>query len=657
MQTVLLVGRPNVGKSSLFNLLSGKYRKVSNYSGITVDRGVGEVLKVEESFEDNIRIIDLPGLYGIDPQSYDEGITVSSLLALDKDFFEYDKVAVILDFHQLQSSLVLALELRDVFGENCFFIVNKVDDKDEFTQEQCQKLQNLTGCQVLSFSVLRDKFEDLESFLRLILKKGERPKFLQKFRVTSDARDHIPEVWSSEFIEVVDQKARLDLVRRYTEQAREIINSLWEDANIKKIGMTEKIDSFILHPLWGSFVFFFVFYLIFHSVYTFAVPLMDGIDHLFVSLADLVGNYLADGPLKGLLLDGILAGVGGVVVFLPQIMILFFLLSLLEQSGYISRAAVWADRLMSFFGLSGKSFLPYLSGLACSVPAIMATRTISNKRERLATLVTIPFITCSARLPVYILLVGTFVPQSQVFGFLNSQALAFFLLYFLGSFFALLMAFVFRLSFFKGAGRSFFIDLPLYQRPSLKVAANHMLRKAKVFLKKAGTIILGLSIIIWFASTFPGADDSLTSGKSQNEIAAMNLENSYLGKIGKAATPILKPIGMDWKMGVGILVAFGARELFVSTLGTLYALGDVDEESSSLQERMKQEVDPVTLQPVYTSAVVWSILIFFVFALQCTSTLAIIYKETKHWKYPVGVFFYMGSMAYLGSFFVYHFLS
>ena len=383
---------------------------------------------------------------------------------------------------------------------------------------------------------------------------------------------------------------------------------------------------------------------------------MDLSEEMVAKLGDFIGAYMSDGFLKSLVIDGVIAGVGGVVVFLPQIMILFFLLSILEQSGYISRAAVLTDKVMSTFGLNGKAFLPYMSGFACSIPAIMAARSIPNHKERAATIMTIPLITCSARLPVYVLLIGTFVPSVTYMGFVNSQALAFFFLYFLGSFAALIIAKIFRLTVYKGETSNFIIDLPHYEKPSLMFAVKQSVRRGKVFLKKAGTIILGLSIIIWFLSTFPGPNPQLVEGKTDAEVSAIRLENSFLGKTGKFIEPALKPMGMEWKTGVGILVAFGARELFVSTMGTVYALGDVDEESSSLRDRLHTEINPATGQPVFSNAVAWAILIFFVFSLQCISTLAILRREMGSWKYPAFMFTYMGLLGYGGAILAYNIL-
>jgi ferrous iron transport protein B len=287
----------------------------------------------------------------------------------------------------------------------------------------------------------------------------------------------------------------------------------------------------------------------------------------------------------------------------------------------------------------------------------MAARSIPNHKERACTIMTIPMITCSARLPVYVLLIGTFIPQTLFLGFINSQALAFFFLYFLGSIFALLIAKIFRLTIYKGESSSFIIDLPHYEVPSLKFASKQALRKGKLFLKKAGTIILGLSILIWFLSTFPSPKGEEIVNKSSEEISSITLSGSYLGETGKLIEPALKPMGMDWKMGVGILVAFGARELFVSTLGTVYALGSVDEESTTLRERLRSELNPITGKPIFSLAVAWSILIFFVFALQCTSTIAIVKREMGSWKYPFMMFIYMGALGYGGAVLAFQFLS
>jgi len=457
-------------------------------------------------------------------------------------------------------------------------------------------------------------------------------------------------------VDISNEVNSLNFIEKFQRQARDLKASYAVGEGRDKIVLSNKIDNFVLHPYIGGFIFLAIFYLIFHSIYTVSTPFMDMIDGAVGGLGEYIGALLPEGQLNSFIVDGVIAGVGGVVIFLPQIVILFFLLSLLEQSGYISRASIITDKIMSIFGLNGKAFLPFMSGFACSVPAIMATRTIADKRERMATLMVIPLITCSARLPVYVLLIGTFIPSKTILGIFNSQALAFFFLYFLGSITALIIAKLFRLSFFKGKTNSFIIELPLYQLPSLKIAFKAMYLKGKVFLKKAGTIILVLSMVIWVLSTFPKPAPEQLEGKTDAEIAAISLESSTIGRMGKTIEPVIAPLGYNWKMGVGIIVAMGARELFVSTLGTIYALGDVDEESDSLKDRMKSEINPETGLPAYNLAVAWSLLVFFAFAMQCISTLGIVKRETDSWKYVAYMFGYMTLLAYGGAFVTYRML-
>lgn len=651
--TLFLVGFPNAGKSTFFNLLTGGSRKVSNYSGVTVDSSQGE-LESNSSNNSQIRLIDLPGIYNLVPTSYDEGVTVQTILDLDNQN-SGNKILLMLDYQRLEASMSLGLAVRDIVGDdNIVFIINK-DDEKELTTQMRQEIETRTKVRTISISTINSDSKVLDDFIRSLdlSKKIHQNK---KALLTREAFAFLPIGQHDEKIKVSSEKEISDLISWYHNKSRDVLHNLISPTGIKA-QKTEKLDKIILNPFLGGIVFLAIFYFIFHAIYTWAGPVMDVIDGGVASFGDLVSGLLPDGMLKSLIVDGIIAGVGGVLVFLPQIMFLFFLLSILEQSGYVARAAVVTDKIMSIFGLNGKAFLPYMSGFACSIPGIMATRTLPNQRERLATLMTIPMITCSARLPVYILLVGTFVPDKTVLGFFNAQALSFFFLYFLGSAMALIVAKLLRLSFFKGESGNFIIDLPLYQRPSIKTALNQSWLKGRTFLKKAGTVILGLSILIWVLSTFPKADPSLLEGKTEEQVASISLEQSLLGTMGRTIEPVIKPIGMDWKMGVGLLVAFGARELFVSAMGTIYALGDVDEESEGLRERLTKEVDSVTGAPVYSLAVAWSILIFFVFSLQCTATLAILKKETGGWKIPVIMFAYMGGLAYVGSFIAYRMLS
>ena len=651
MENILLVGFPNSGKSTIFNMLTGQLRKVSNYSGVTVDSAKAELISNNVN-DTQLCVVDLPGVYSLVPTSLDEGVTTTLLV---KDCSKYNTIVMVFDLDRFEASLSLLLAVQELMNRRIVVVINK-NDHQLFTDAHLKKLENIIGVPVITISAINDDEKVLDRFIRNHV-NSEMPfdNVSPKIKVHAESKQFMPEMIESKHFEEIPAADVIKSIRAHQSKAREIINSIYSHST-EKTKLTQKIDSIILHKFWGSLIFIMIFYFIFHAIYTWAGPLMDFSENLVTSLGDLVAPYLGDGFLKSLVIDGIFAGVGGVIVFLPQIMILFFLLSLLEQSGYISRAAVLTDKVMSVFGLNGKAFLPYMSGFACSIPAIMAARSIPSHKERACTIMTIPMITCSARLPVYVLLIGTFVPKVTYLGFFNSQALAFFFLYFLGSFMALIVAKIFRLTMYKGETSNFIIDLPHYEKPSLKFAIKQALRKGKVFLKKAGTVILSLSILIWFLSTFPSPDKKLIENKTPNEVSSLTLEGSYLGQTGKFIEPVLKPMGMNWKTGVGLMVAFGARELFVSTMGTVYALGDVDEESASLRSRLQSEIDPATGKPVFNAAVAWSILIFFVFALQCISTLAIVRREMGSWKYPAFMFAYMGLLGYAGATLTYQFL-
>lgn len=670
--TALLVGLPNAGKSTIFNLLTGGNRKVSNYSGITVDMARGNLISSwnEQDPKNDLEIIDLPGIYHLNPTSLDEGVTVSKVF--EENSKTNSKIILVLDWQRMSASLGLASAILEKTSDRTIVLINK-DDANEVDVHYRQNLEQKLGVPVFPLSALEIGLEALSHFITEGIQKphlkGEITPNNEPIPLTPLGASFLPkekllqnqQTKVSGPFEVIEgaqgEKKVADFINRHLQLGRSLISNKDIEEKITRANHTEKIDNIVLNPILGGFIFLAVFYFLFNSIYTWAGPLMDLTEGAILTLGDVIGSMLPSGLLKSMIVDGIFAGVGGVVIFLPQIMILFFLMSLLEQSGYIARAALIVDRFMSFFGLGGKAFLPYLSGYACAIPGIMAARTIPDTKERYATIMTLPLITCSARIPVYVLLIGTFVPSTTVFGIFNSQALAFFFLYFLGSFMALVMAKVFRLSFFKGENSQFLMDLPRYQRPSLKAALRQSWIKGKSFLKKAGTIILGLSLIIWLLSTFPQYQTNSHEGLNDNEVAARQLEHSALGRMGKVIEPAITPLGMDWKIGVGLLVSFGARELFVSAMGTLYALGEADEESEGLRERLLSEKDPITGKPIFDFATAWSILFFFVFGLQCTSTLAILKKESGGWKVPVVTFGYMFLLAYTSSFLVYQVLS
>lgn len=676
-----LIGLPNAGKSTIFNLLTGSNIKVSNYSGITVDVARGELYQEGQNLP--IEIVDLPGIYHLNPTSFDEGVSVSQIFSPSHEGVTRQLI-IVLDWQRMAASLGLASAILEHTNDNVIILINK-DDNHEVDVHYRQTIEQNLGAPVLPFSALEVGPETICHFIEDNLKrhshrgpstKGTVPNAIpltpqgasylpigaQALNPDTSAQPLTMTGLENHFTIIEGKEGEekvANFINEHLVRGRELSGAQSATEKLKRADKTEAIDKVVLHPLFGGVIFLLTFYLLFSSIYTWAGPLMDLTEASVLSLGDLVAGLLPEGLFKSMVIDGIFAGVGGVVIFLPQIMILFFLMSLLEQSGYISRAALIVDRFMSFFGLGGKAFLPYLSGYACAIPGIMAARTIPDPKERYATIMTLPLITCSARIPVYVLLIGTFVPDTKIFGLFNAQALSFFFLYFLGSFVALIMAKIFRLSFFKGKRSQFLIDLPHYQRPSLRVALKQSWYKGRSFLKKAGTIILGLSLIIWLLSSFPqyqvpqGAENNY----SEQQLAAKQLEYSTLGKVGHLIEPTIKPLGMDWRIGVGLLVSFGARELFVSAMGTLYALGETDEESESLREKLKSQVDPVTGKPLFDLATAWSIMLFFVFALQCTSTVAILKKESGGWKIPALSFAYMFVLAYGSSFIAYQLLS
>lgn len=656
MKNILLVGPSNVGKSSLFNKLCGTNRKVANYHGITVDTGMALLSSTENSTEqDKLVMVDLPGIYTLVPTSIDEAVTLQTLLGKNPKVKEFHQILCVVDVERIDASLSLVLALKELFGKKVRVVFNKGDLKNKVAYD-IDKIASDIGLDYIVFSTFDDSEDIIEKFIKQDI--GSPISANGKVEITEKSIEYNPfdvDYKSLKEVEIIEEKAAIQKLEVF----QATIRTLKSKHAVKSKSPNDNgfLDKLILHPVIGMMIFFSIFYLIFHSIYTWSGPAMDLIDEGVGSFSEVISAYLPDGYLQSFIVDGVIAGVGGVVIFLPQIMVLFFLLSILEQSGYISRASIMVDKVMHMFGLNGKAFLPFLSGYACAIPAVMATRRIADKKERMATLMTIPLLTCSARLPVYVLLIGTFIPNKTVFGVFNSQALSFFFLYFLGGFTALIIAKLFRLTIYKGKSTSFIIELPSYQRPSLRVATKDSLLRGKIFLKKAGTIILTLSMAIWFLSTFPKPSEEITAGKSESEIAALTLENSAIGKFGKLIEPVIKPLGFDWKMGVGITVAMGARELFVSTLGTIYALGDVDEESSSLRERLLNEKNPETGEPVFNLAVAWSLLIFFAFAMQCIATIGIVKREADGWKDVWFMFAYMTLLAYGGSFLTFNLLN
>jgi len=434
MRTTLLVGFPNSGKSTIFNMLTGQLRKVSNYSGVTVDSAKAEYLS--NSINDiKLSVVDLPGIYSLVPTSLDEGVTTAALI---KETSKFDTIILVIDLDRFEASLSLLLAIKEVANTKIIAIINK-NDHLHFSPEHTKKLSTYLGLPVFTMSALNDDEKSLDYFIRQNIESNDELsakgkafdlRTIKKLKISEGSQVFLKNISPDNYI-IATEKEIIDEIKTHQAAARSTIQSMYKHSQAKT-NFTQKLDSLILHKFWGSVIFILIFYFIFNSIYAWAGPLMDFSETLFVRLGEFISPYLPDNFIRSLVIDGVISGVGGVIIFLPQIMILFFLLSVLEQSGYISRAAVLTDKVMSVFGLNGKAFLPYMSGFACSIPAIMAARSIPNQKERAATIMTIPMITCSARLPVYVLLIGTFIPSVKIWGFLNSQALAFFFLYFLG---------------------------------------------------------------------------------------------------------------------------------------------------------------------------------------------------------------------------------
>jgi ferrous iron transport protein B len=470
---------------------------------------------------------------------------------------------------------------------------------------------------------------------------------------------HTPEFWS----EVREARQALERAGVSSEQAEVTGRYQWitplagrvvERTSLPKATLTDRIDAVLTHRVAGPIFFFLILAVVFQSVFAWAGPFMDAIEGATASLGEWTGASLPEGPIRSLLVDGVIAGVGAVVVFLPQILILFFFLGLLEDTGYMARAAFIMDRIMKRVGLSGRSVVPLLSGFACAIPGIMAARTIENQRDRLVTIMITPLMTCSARLPVYALLIGAFIPAGALFGFLGYQGLTLLALYVLGVSFAVLAAWVLKRFVVKGEQSVFVMELPPYRLPSWRDVLWRMWERSRLFLTRAGTIIFAASVVLWFLATYPqaGPKPGLEAG-NDDEQAAHALSESAVGHMGRFIEPVIEPLGYDWKIGVALVASLAAREVAVSALGTIYSVQDADQTSQRLVDRMRADVNPRTGKPTWTPLVAASLMVFFVFACQCLATVAVVRRETASWRWPLFMFGYMTALAWTAAFVTY----
>jgi ferrous iron transport protein B len=610
--TFALVGNPNCGKTTIFNALTGMRQKIGNYPGVTVEKKVGSFFNQHGEKRD---LVDLPGTYSLVPQSPDERVTRDTLLGLQSDTPQPDRVICVLDASNLERNLYLATQVLEV-GLPTIVVLNMMDMADAKGEKiDLDRLSEHLGCPVVAATA---NHTDGLLGLRVALSQPTVPNL----STHADFTD-------------LDNVSEEAIAARY-DRIGLIANDVITYSAMEGEDRTDRIDAVLTHPVWGWAVFLGLMGFMFWSIFTFASYPMDFIDASFGKLSALIQDGMPAGDLRDLLTDGIIAGVGGVVIFLPQILILFLFIGLLEDSGYMARAAFIMDRVMSRVGLHGKSFIPLLSSYACAIPGIMATRTIESPRDRLATILVAPFMSCSARLPVYALMISTLIPGGTASA--GQKAGLMMLMYLLGTGAAFFFALLFKRTFLRGEPPPLVLELPPYRMPGFFTVLQHMLSRGKAFLTRAGTLILGLSILLWFVSTFPKTDAGLSG--------------SFAGRAGHFLEPALEPLGFNWKIGIGLIGAQAAREVFVSTMGIVYSIDGADEDTEPLREALLKDRWPDG-RPVFTPLVALCIMVFFVFSMQCIATLAVVKRETNTWRWPAFQFFYMTAFAYLSTLVLY----
>ena len=696
---VALVGNPNSGKTAIFNLLTGMDQKVSNYPGITVEKKLGT-----GKFNDGTayHLLDFPGTYSLTPESFDERIVTEQVLQWIHGKNPPAVIVSVVDATNLSRNLYLTTQLLDlgipiVIALNMMDLVDQTEKLDASSLKKwlcaaaivpmsalkksgLNKLQEQVRASILTKPVNNDIFplevtKTLETILMpitslLYTKLGYTPRLAAAQALRLITRNSTLELYNNAIQEgqKINSKTVNELEHLRTVAIKEIEkaelkpNSLeamlryqWLDANlaqdrsdhtnqIRKINANEKIDQILTHRWLGPGIFIGLLYFIFQSIFNFASIPMDWIEAGVNWLGKGAVTLVPESNFRGLLIDGIIAGLGAILIFLPQIVILMFFLTLLEDSGYMARVAFMLDRGMSKIGLHGRSVLPLMSGYACAIPGIMSTRTIDNWKERLITMLILPLMSCSARLPVYALMIGAFIPPITVGYIFGLQGLMMVVMYFIGTVTALILAKIFSL-WIKSEGKSSFVmEMPPYRMPILRSVFRQVFIRAKLFLFNAGKIIMAISIILWFLASFP---------KTDNRGEQTTIHNSFAGKIGHAIEPVIQPLGFDWKVGIALITSFAAREVFVSTMATIYNVENAADEMVQLSDAMKNDLNPSTGLPVFTPLVAVSLMVFYVYAAQCMATFAIIRRETNTWKWPLFMIAYMNVLAYLVSLLVY----
>lgn len=694
---IALVGNPNSGKSTLFNFLTGLKQKTGNFPGVTVDKKSGSLKLPDGRIAE---LTDLPGTYSIYPKTLDEQI-VQEVLLNQRHAQHPDVIIVVADATNLKRNLLLFTQIRDL-NIPCVLVLNMIDlAEKKRLRFDLRSLSIDLGVKIIAINSHSGLgVEVLKNVLTEELKVPKKPFYPVK-QLASDTIDEIKARFELaddyRAYQYAQQSAKLHFLsedeRKQIEdiksktgfydvptQSQEVLGrytliSATVDRNLKSdeakgLSLSQKADKIITHKFFGYAIFAAILLLIFQAIFAWSEWPMTLIENTMASLSSAVSKALPEGVLSNLITDGIIAGLAGVVVFIPQIALLFGFISLLEESGYMSRAVFLMDRIMRVFGLNGKSVVPLVSGMACAIPAIMATRNIDSWKDRLITIFVTPFMSCSARLPVYTLLIALVVPEQEVLGFMNLQGLVLTGLYLLGIIAAILSAWVMKF-ILKTKQRGYFImELPTYKVPQWKNVLLTIYEKSRTFVFEAGKVIVAISIILWVLASYgPGEEfkraeevvkaemPNATDQEIDNAISAYELEHSYAGRFGKFIEPSIRPLGYDWKIGIALITSFAAREVFVGTISTIYSIGADEEDALTIKEKLSKEVNPRTGEKMYTPALGFSLMVFYAFAMQCMSTLAVVYRETKGWKWPVLQTIYMSAVAYLAALLTYNIFS
>ncbi|MBL6657472.1 MAG: ferrous iron transport protein B [Flavobacteriales bacterium] len=695
---VALVGNPNSGKTTLFNALTGLNQKVANFPGITVDKKVGacQISQLASKNKVDTEFIDLPGTYSLYPKSVDESVSFQ-ILCDSKNEHHPDVNIIIADASNLKRSLCLATQVIDL-NTPCILALSMMDltiadgveiDISLLSEQlgipvvpiNARKKIGIGNLKQAIIKVIND-FETPKSFVDI---KNLAPELIGKIQnkltlksdynafqiacnyktitgISEKEKTHFEEL-SKELKFNPKRSQATETVRRYKAIDKLIELCIKYPEFSKNNSLTQKLDNILTHPILGFGIFLAVLFLIFQAVFSWSEYPMELIDNAFAQLSQFVANSLPDGALNSLIVDGIIAGLGGIVIFVPQIAFLFAFIAILEDTGYMSRVSFITDKLLRGFGLSGRSIIPLLSGAACAIPAVMSARTIPNWKERIITIMVVPLMSCAARLPVYTLLISMMIPAEQKWLIFNLQGLTMMGFYLIGFVSAISIAWMMKYILESKERGYFVMEMPTYKVPDWKTVGLTIFEKVKVFLIDAGKIIVAISIVLWGLSSYGPSDKFQKieekyqySENAEVEIASEKLEASYAGIIGKSIEPVIRPLGFDWRIGISLITSFAAREVFVGTMSTIYSVGDADN-TKSIREKLMSHKNPKTGEAFFTPAVALSLMLFYAFAMQCMSTLAIVFRETNSWKWPIIQFVYMSLLAYLASFAAYQILS